>query len=103
VKIKALLIGLLVPIMVFAQQTEEPPSRLVTALTTWLPFLFLIGLWWFFMRRVTPRGKGGYQEYLRVTQERVERIEVHLADIAASLRTIAAAAGDSKADRSDVT
>jgi hypothetical protein len=55
------------------------------------------------MRRVTPLGKGGYQEYLRVTQQRMEQIEGHLADIAASLRTIAASSGDSKAGRSDVT
>ncbi|MEA2490605.1 MAG: hypothetical protein QOH21_2397 [Acidobacteriota bacterium] len=102
-KITPLLIGLLVPVIAFAQQVEEPPSRLVTALMTWLPFLFLIGLWWFFMRRVTPLGKGGYQEYLRVTQQRMEQIEGHLADIAASLRTIAASSGDSKAGRSDVT
>ncbi len=78
------------PIMVMAQEAaERQDSPFLTALITWAPFLFLIFLWWFFMRRMSVFGKGGYRECMRVTQERIERIEGHLADIAASPRKIA--------------
>ena len=42
--------GLLVPVLSMAQQSEQKDSPFVTALVTWLPFLFLIGLWLFFTR-----------------------------------------------------
>jgi ATP-dependent Zn protease len=67
----------------------RPKRPFLTALITWAPFLFLIGLWWLFMKRMNVFGKRGYADYMRVTQERIERIEMHLADIAASLRKIA--------------
>ena len=82
-------IGLLAPVVTLAQQTQPKSSPVVTAIITWLPFIFLICLWIFFMRRMNLFGKGGYRDYMRVTQERIERIEVHLGDIAASLRKIA--------------
>jgi ATP-dependent Zn protease len=91
-RVKRVSVGIaaLVPAVALAQQVEPQSSPVYTALATWLPFLFLIGLWWFFMRRMTVFGsKGGYREYMRVTQERMERIEIHLADIASSLRKIA--------------
>ena len=76
----------LAPLVAFAQEAERQNS-FVTALITWLPLLFLIVLWVLFFRRIP--GKGGYREYMRVSQERIERIEGHLADIAVSLRKIA--------------
>jgi ATP-dependent Zn protease len=85
------------PILAFAQQTQGGESRFITALITWLPFLALIGLWIFFMKRMTIFGaKGGYREYVRSSQERLEKIENHLADIATSLRKIADSRGNSK-------
>ena len=84
------------PFLAAAQEAaERQDSPFLTALITWAPFLFLIGLWVFFMRRTNVFGKRGYRDYMRATQERIERIEGHLADIAASLRKIA----DSAADR----
>lgn len=70
-------------------QQQQPDSPVYTAIVTWIPFLFLVGLFIFLMRRLNVFGKGGYREYMRVTQERIERIEGHLADIASSLRKIA--------------
>lgn len=90
------IIGLATPAVALAQQVEQRDSPVITALITWLPFLFLIGLWWFFMRRMNVFGKGGYRDYMRVTQERIERIETHLADIAISLRKIAESSDASK-------
>lgn len=79
------------PLGIAAQEAAAKPgqSPLTTALVTWLPFLFLIALWWFFFRRMRLFGKGGYAEYMSSTRDRMEKIETHLADIAASLRKIA--------------
>jgi ATP-dependent Zn protease len=75
----------------FAQDAATPPpSRLYTAVITWIPVIALFLVWYLFMRR--GFGKGGYREYLRTSKERLERIEAHLADIAESLRKIAKAA-----------
>jgi ATP-dependent Zn protease len=69
-------------------QNAPPDSPLITALITWAPIIFLIGLWIVFMKRTSLFGKGGYREYMRVSQEKVTLIEQHLGDIAASLRTL---------------
>ena len=95
-RIPYLVAGLLGPVAALAQQPAPKDSPFITAVITWLPILALIGLWWLFMRRLNVFGKGGYREYMSVTQERIGRIEEHLADIAASLRKIA----DSSNDRS---
>lgn len=81
----------LLPIAGLAQEgtAGSKDAPFLTAVITWAPFLFLIGLWWFFMKRTNVFGKRGYADYIRVTQERIERIEMHLADIASSLRKIA--------------
>ncbi|HEY0156850.1 MAG TPA: hypothetical protein VGF28_06100 [Thermoanaerobaculia bacterium] len=76
------------PLSAFAQAGAENP-RWLTALITWAPFLVLIGLWVVFLRRTPLLGKGGYQSYMSVSQEKLILIEGHLADIAASLRKIA--------------
>ena len=89
---KNILAGLsliVVPLQLFAQEQQPEDPTWYTALVTWLPFLFLIGLWIFFMRKVGWVGKGGYREYMRVSQDKMVQIEAHLADIAASLRKIA--------------
>jgi ATP-dependent Zn protease len=82
---------LVAPLGVAAQEaaTKSNQSPLTTALITWVPFLFLIALWWFFFKRMRVFGKGGYGEYMSATRDRMEKIETHLADIAASLRKIA--------------
>jgi ATP-dependent Zn protease len=88
---KHILIGLgaaTAPLSAFAQAEAENPPWL-TALITWAPFIFLIVLWVFFFRRMNWGGKGGYREYMSVSQEKLVQIEAHLADIAASLRKIA--------------
>lgn len=77
------------PLAAFAQEAQPATTSFLTGLITWIPFLFLIVLWWMFMRRMNIYGKGGYREYMRVMQERVEKIETHLGDIASSLRRIA--------------
>ena len=91
---KRLLIPLFLPLTALAQQTTAPrnESSFATILATWLPFLFLIGLWWYFMKAMTGRGRGAYSAYIRALPEKMERIEAHLADIAESLRKIADAA-----------
>ena len=75
------------PLFGQAEVPQDPPW--LTALITWAPFIFLIGLWVFFMRKTAWFGKGGYREYIRISQEKMIQIEAHLADIAASLRTLA--------------
>ena len=47
------------------------------------------------MRKSGWFGKGGYRDYMRVSQEKLGQIEAHLSDIAASLRKIA--------DRGDIS
>jgi ATP-dependent Zn protease len=89
--VKNIVIGLVAasaPLSALAQ-TEAANPRWLTALITWAPFLFLIVLWIFFLRRMKWFGKGGYQSYMSVSQEKLILIEGHLADIAASLRKIA--------------
>ena len=73
----------------FATNDRPPDSPLMTALITWAPVIFLIGLWVFFMRRMGWGSKGGYREYMRISQEKIVQIEQHLADIAHSLKRIA--------------
>jgi ATP-dependent Zn protease len=74
----------------FGQEAaEHADSPWLTALITWAPFIFLIGLWLFFMKRMNVYGKGGAKAYMQVTQETMQRIDTHLADIASSLRKIA--------------
>ena len=75
------------PVFGQPENVQDPPW--LRALITWLPFLFLIGLWIFFIRRSGWVGKGGYREYMRISQEKLVQIESHLADMAKSLRTIA--------------
>jgi D-arabinose 1-dehydrogenase-like Zn-dependent alcohol dehydrogenase len=41
------------------------------------------------MRRMGWGSKGGYREYMRISQEKIVQIEQHLADIAHSLKRIA--------------
>ena len=77
----------LIPMQAFAQENPPPDSPWLTALITWAPVIFLIGLWIFFMRRMV--GKGGYREYMRVSQEKIVLIEQHLAEIASSLKKLA--------------
>lgn len=48
------------------------------------------------MRRMNIFDKGGYRDYMQVTQERIARIEIHLADIATSLRKIAESSSEPK-------
>jgi ATP-dependent Zn protease len=79
----------IVSLPLFAQPETPQDPWWLTALITWAPFLFLIGLWIFFFRKNAWSGKGGYREYMQVSQEKLVRIEAHLADIAASLRKIA--------------
>ena len=83
----ATFVALALPTHAFGQ---NPPSDspLMTALITWAPIIFLVGLWIVFMKRTSLFGKGGYREYMRVSQEKVTLIEQHLADIAASLRPL---------------
>jgi ATP-dependent Zn protease len=75
------------PLLLLTAQANPPDSPILTAIITWAPVLFLIILWMWFMRRLG--GKGGYRDYMRVSQEKLELIEQHLADIANSLRKIA--------------
>lgn len=82
------LVAAIAPLSAFAQPGSENPGWL-TGLITWAPFLFLIVLWIVFLRRTPFFGKGGYQSYMSVSQEKLILIEGHLADIAASLRKIA--------------
>jgi ATP-dependent Zn protease len=66
----------LFPLAGLAQEAAagRQDSPFLTGLITWAPFLFLIGLWWFFMKRMNVFGKRGYADYMRLTQERMERI-----------------------------
>ena len=79
----------LTPFQVFAQEHRPPDSPWMTALITWAPVILLIALWVFFMRRMSWFGKGGYREYMRVSQEKIVLIEQHLAEIASTLKKIA--------------
>jgi ATP-dependent Zn protease len=87
----AVFFAAMVPVLAFAQEYEEKSSTSTwtAALITWAPVFFLVVLWIFFMRRMNVYGKGGMKEYIRIMQERTEKIEGHLADIASSLRKIA--------------
>jgi len=82
-----LLILLTATVPLLAQATHEQDSPWLTALIGWLPVVALIGLWLFFMRRMG--GKGGYREYMRISQQSIVGIEKHLSEIAAALRKIA--------------
>ena len=88
-RVLSLVVVLAAPIIAWAE-TAEPDSPFLTALITWAPVLALIGLWWFFVRRMSFLGKGGYKQYMQSSQERLTQIEAHLASIADSLRKIAA-------------
>jgi ATP-dependent Zn protease len=75
------------PIIAFAQDSSAPPSRLTTAFLTWLPVIALVGLWWFFMRRLG--GKRGYSAYVADSQERMASIDNSLKEISRSLQKLA--------------
>jgi ATP-dependent Zn protease len=79
--------ALISPLVATAQTNNDSPF--LVALITWAPVLLLIGLWIFFMRKMSWYGKDGYKEYMRVSREKLIQIEAHLADIAVSLRKIA--------------
>jgi ATP-dependent Zn protease len=79
--------ALIAPVVATAQTNSDSPF--MVALITWAPVLLVIGLWIFFMRKVSWYGKGGYKDYMRVSQEKLVQIEAHLADIALSLKKIA--------------
>jgi ATP-dependent Zn protease len=78
-----------VPTLAFAQQaTASKNSPFITAVITWLPVIALIGLWWWFMRKMG--GKKGYAGYMLSSQERLESIDQSLKQIAQSLERLAA-------------
>src|SRR4051794_7232167 len=68
----------------------QDDSPFLTILYTWAPVLLIVALWIFFMRRMGwgGFGKGGYKEYLRVNQERMENIDRSLARIAEQLERL---------------
>ena len=75
------------PLFLLTAQANPPDSPILNAIITWAPVVFLIILWMWFMGRFGI--KGGYREYMRVSREKLELMEKHLADIASSLRKIA--------------
>ena len=71
----------------FAQESAPPEdSPFWTAFVTWLPFLMLIGLWLFFMRKMG--GKKGYASYMASSQERLASMDDSLKRIATSLERL---------------
>jgi ATP-dependent Zn protease len=74
-------------VVLFAQEVQpERESRLWTAFITWLPFLVLVALWWFFMRKLG--GKKGYAANIEASQQRLESIDASLKRIASSLERL---------------
>lgn len=78
-----------VPSVAFAQEAE-PESPWLTVLFTWTPILLIVGLWFFFMRRLGmgKKGPNSYQGYMQSSQEKMNQIEGHLASISKSLAEI---------------
>jgi ATP-dependent Zn protease len=67
--------------VLFAQaEPTPPPSRLAVTLLSWLPLILVVGLWLFFMRKLT--GKGGR------SAQYVSRSETHMAEVEAQLKRI---------------
>lgn len=60
----------------------------------WVAPLFLALVWVFFLFRLNVFGRGGYRDYLQMTQQQLPKIEHHLRDISESLRKIAASTND---------
>jgi|ERR1700741_3768414 len=86
-------VALLHSVVLFAQEAEpQKDSPLWTAVITWVPFLALIALWVFFMRRLG--GKRGYTAYIESSQARLGSIDESLKRIASSLERLEAGRKD---------
>lgn len=77
-----------VPTILFAQDTAagRNSSPFMTAVITWIPFIALIALWWYFMRKLG--GKKGYTAYITSSQEHVASIDQSLKQIARSMEQL---------------
>jgi ATP-dependent Zn protease len=80
-------------VVLFAQEAEpRQASPFWTALITWLPFIILIVLWLFFMRKIG--GRKGYTVYMDNSQERLASIDESLKRIASSVERLEAGRKD---------
>lgn len=78
-----LLLALAAPAALLAQE-EHRDSPFTALLLTWAPVLLVVGLWFFFMRRM-GYGKGGYKQYMITSQERMASIDRNLERIAVQM------------------
>ena len=85
-----MMVFLAAQVLAQAQEYGEPAARspLATVFWTWLPVLLVVGLWFYFMRKM-GLGSKGTKNYIQTSQENFAKVEAHLASIARSLEEIA--------------